>query len=37
MAVDSCFTPDDPEWEARALDQGAEALDRALEAVLDWR
>jgi hypothetical protein len=32
-----CFTPDDPAWEARALDLGATALDRALAMVLDWR
>ena len=32
-----CFTPDDPAWEARALELGAQALDRSLALVLDWR
>jgi len=31
-----CFTPDDPEWEHRALVDGRAVLDRAVAAVSTW-
>jgi hypothetical protein len=31
-----CFTPDDPEWEALALERGRQALDRAVATLFDW-
>ena len=32
-AYRGCFTPDDPEWESTALEQGARQLDDALAAI----
>ncbi len=31
-----CFTPDDPEWELRAMAAGGEQLDNAVTAVAGW-
>jgi predicted deacylase len=31
-----CFTPDDPEWERQALDQGRRLLDDAVTAMEHW-
>ncbi len=35
-AYRSCFTPDDPQWTAAAIDGGRAALDQALAAVAAW-